>query len=381
MRRARWRKPAGAVRATADLVVSRGGLAVIGSERHESRRIDNQLRGRSGRQGDPGQSRFYVALQDELMRLFGPERFDFLLRGWEEHEPIAARMISRQIESAQKKVEGHNFEMRQHVLKYDDVMNHQRKVIYEQRRRVLEGDDMQATVREAVTQAVDRRVDEFAGEATPDQWDIEALSRSLLEVCPQLPVLFSPPELHHGPENPLFEQQYLQRVWTVYQLALRQQQSTADLRVLVQAHVDEAYAQHEESQGEENMRLIERMVIMRIVDHKWISHLDAMDFLREGISLRGYAQVDPLVAYTSEAFEMWNLLMREIQEEVAQNIFRVRLVSESEQYQRSSRRRVNTNRSDEGPKSGDRVAHANVRANDPCPCGSGLKYKKCCMNK
>jgi len=364
-----------------DLVVSRGGLAVIGSERHESRRIDNQLRGRSGRQGDPGSSRFYVALQDELMRLFGPERFGFLLRSWEEHEPIAAGMISRQIEAAQKKVEGHNFEMRQHVLKYDDVMNHQRKVIYQQRRRVLEGDDMQATVREAVSQAVNRRIDEYAGVAQPETWDVEALSRSLLEVCPQLPVLFAPEELQHGPENPLFEQQYLQRIWAIYQESLRRHHNTEELRAAVQERVDLAYAQHEASQGEENMRLIERMVIMRIVDHKWISHLDAMDFLREGISLRGYAQVDPLVAYTGEAYDMWNALMRDIQEEIAQNIFRVRLVTEAEQYQRSSRRSINTNRSDAGPKTGDRVAHGNVRANDPCPCGSGLKYKKCCMSK
>ena len=367
-----------------ELVVSRGGLAIVGTERHESRRIDNQLRGRSGRQGDPGQSRFYVSMQDELMRLFGPERFDFFLRGWEEHEPIAAKLISKQIETAQKKVEGRNFETRQHVLKYDDVMNHQRKVIYEQRRRVLEGDDMRVTVMDALTQAVDTRLGEFAGEAAaPSAWDIDALSKSLLEVCPQLPLYFVPVEMRNGPANPLFEQQHRERIWAAYMQTLGGQKNAEALREVVHEHVEEAYDDHERSQGEENMRLLERMVIMRIVDHKWINHLDAMDFLMEGIGLRGYAQVDPLVAYTSEAYDMWNALMSDIQEEIARNIFRVRLVVEEEEHRRATRNRpsVSTNRSDEGPARGDRVAHANVGRNDPCPCGSGKKYKKCCMGK
>ncbi len=366
-----------------ELVVSLGGLAIVGTERHESRRIDNQLRGRSGRQGDPGSSRFYVAMQDELMRLFGPERFDFFLRGWEENEPIAARLISRQIESAQKKVEGHNFEMRQHVLKYDDVMNHQRKSIYEQRRQVLEGNDMRTTVTGAITQAVDKRVTELAGEATPQLWDIDALARSLLEVSPQLPVYYAPQDMRFGPANPLFEAQHRERIWQYYLQGLRGYQSTDDLREDVQQKVAEAYTDHENEQGEENMRLLERLVILRIIDHKWINHLDAMDFLREGIGLRGYAQVDPLIAYTNEAYEMWLNLISDIQEEIAHNIFRVRLVTEEEIHQRSSHRQsaINTNRAEEGVKGGDRVAHATVGRNDPCPCGSGKKYKKCCMNQ
>ena len=364
-----------------DLVVSRGGLAIVGTERHESRRIDNQLRGRSGRQGDPGSSRFYVAMQDELMRLFGPERFDFFLRGWEEHEPIAAKLISRQIESAQKKVEAHNFEQRQYTLKYDDVMNHQRKVIYEQRRRVLEGVDMRMTVVEAITQTVDRRIGEHVGVAAKTDWDIDALAKSLVEVCPTLPLFSVPEHMRQGPDNPLFEEQHRRKIWQLYLDSLRNEPTVDELRESLQERVMEAYDYHEATQGEENMRLLERLVILRIVDHKWINHLDAMDFLKEGISLRGYAQVDPLVAYTSEGYDMWNQLMGDIQEEIAANIYRVRLVSEEEMHQRTTRRAINTNRSDEGPRGGDRVAHATVRANDSCPCGSGLKYKKCCMNK
>jgi preprotein translocase subunit SecA len=365
-----------------ELVVSCGGLAIIGTERHESRRIDNQLRGRSGRQGDPGQSRFYVSMQDELMRLFGPERFDFFLRSWEEHEPIAAKLISRQIETAQKKVEGHNFEIRQHVLKYDDVMNLQREVIYGQRRQVLEGDDMRSTVLDAVEKSLLARIQQHAPEATPPQsWDIDELAKALLEVCPVLPLFFAPESMRSGPENPLFEQQHRARIWQYYMDGLRAPQKPEELQDAVMTAAELAYEAHEMSQGAEAMRLLERLVILRVIDTKWINHLDAMDFLREGIGLRGYAQVDPLVAYTNEAYEMWKNLIIDIQETIALQIFHVRLVSEEEEHRRASRRSVSTNRSDEGPSRGDRVANTAVRRNDPCPCGSGKKYKACCMLK
>ncbi len=364
-----------------DLVVSRGGLAIVGTERHESRRIDNQLRGRSGRQGDPGQSRFYVSMQDELMRLFGPERFDFLLAQWEESEPIEARLISKQIEMAQKKVEGHNFEMRQNVLKYDDVMNHQRTVIYEQRRQVLEGANMRATVIDAVEKSLQRRIAELAGDTlSREAWNMEKLSTSLTEIAPTLPLFFAPEEMRYGPSNPLLEAQHAQRIWKHYTDGLQALRSTRDLEDIVLEKAGESYDAHEAEQGEEAMRMIERLVILRIIDTKWITHLDAMDFLRDGIGLRGYAQVDPLVAYTNEAFGMWNELITEIQEEIAHTVLRVRLVSEEEQHrQQAQRKRVATNRSEDGPVSGDRVAHANVGRNDPCPCGSGKKYKQCCM--
>ncbi|MHB9129485.1 MAG: preprotein translocase subunit SecA [Armatimonadota bacterium] len=363
-----------------ELVVARGGLAIVGTERHESRRIDNQLRGRSGRQGDPGSSRFYVSMQDELMRLFGPERFAFLLNSWDESEPIEARLISRQIETAQKKVEGHNFEIRQHVLKYDDVMNLQRTVIYKQRREVLEGENMRDSMMDAIENAIRIRVQEHAAVTlAPESWDLNALSHALLEVCPHLPLFFSPEEMRYGPSNPLFAKQHDIQVWQHYMDGLQKPRNTDDMFETVMGKVDEAYKLHEASMGEEGMRLLERLVMLRIIDTKWINHLDAMDFLREGIGLRGYAQVDPLVAYTGEAYELWNHLMIDIKEEFACNIFRVRLYSEEAEHKQSAYKPTATNRSDEGPSRGDRVAHSSIRSNDPCWCGSGKKYKKCHM--
>ena len=366
-----------------EVVVASGGLAIIGTERHESRRIDNQLRGRSGRQGDPGQSRFYVSMQDELMRLFGPERFEYLHRSWEESEPIEAKMITRLIENAQRKVESHNFSTREHVLKYDDVMNLQREVIYRQRRQVLEGEDMKDSVIDALEKSVKLRIGEHAGEAaSPSAWNIDALSKDLLEVCPQLPLFYAPEEMRDGPSNPLLEAQYRMKIWDFYLKGLQAPSNTTKLSEDIIAHIHEAYRAHEAEQGDpENMRLLERLVTLRIIDTKWISHLDAMDFLQEGISLRGYAQVDPLVAYTNEAYELWNQLMLEIQEDIAINIFRVRLMREEEEHKKSAYKPTSTNKSDEGVSTGVRVAHAGVGRNDACPCGSGKKFKKCCGMK
>ncbi|MHB9026818.1 MAG: preprotein translocase subunit SecA [Armatimonadota bacterium] len=365
-----------------DLVVTQGGLAIIGTERHESRRIDNQLRGRSGRQGDPGSSRFFVSMQDELMRLFGPERFAFLLNTWEESEPIEARLISRQIEAAQKKVEGHNFEIRQHVLKYDDVMNRQREVIYAQRRQVLEGEDIRDSVVEAISKAVRQRVEEYAPETLPQSdWDMNNLSRSLVEICPVLPLFYSPEDMRYGPSNPLFEAQHRAKIWQNFQDGLRNIGRTDDLYDDVIDHIMEAYETREREIGEENMRMLERLVTLRIIDGRWISHLDEMDFLRDGIGLRGYAQVDPLVAYTNESYDLWSRLIGDIQDDIARSILRVQLISEEEQHKRSAYRPVATNRSDEGPSRGDRVSNAGVGRNTPCPCGSGKKYKNCCMLK
>ncbi len=366
-----------------ELVVSRGGLAIIGTERHESRRIDNQLRGRSGRQGDPGSSRFYVSLQDELMRLFGPERFNLLHTQWEESEQIASGMISGLIERAQRKVEGHNFEIRQHVLKYDEVMNLQRKVIYEQRRRVLEGDDMRATVLSAIDATVTRHVDKYAGEAARDQWDLQTLGAELLQISPELPLFFAPEEMRGGPSSPLLDAMYRRQIWEHYMNGLAQYPTSPDLKDGIMEHLMQAYELRESGLGEEKMRMLERLVIMRIIDTRWVAHLDAMDFLREGIGLRGYAQQDPLIAFTNEAYEMWRQLVDvEIPEDIAQSVLRVRLVSEEEEHRRSSQNRpMGTNRGDEGPTAGDRVAHVRVGRNDPCPCGSGLKYKMCCCGK
>jgi preprotein translocase subunit SecA len=363
-----------------ELVVSRGGLAIVGTERHESRRIDNQLRGRSGRQGDPGQSRFYVSLQDELMRLFGPERFELLNNSWEESEQIASKMISSLIERAQRKVEGHNFEMRKHVKKYDEEVNRQRKEIYSQRREVLMGEkSMRPTVEAAFARAVRLRVDNFAGDVLPrEQWDLRGLGASLQEICVELPLFFAPPEMREGPSSPLLEQMHRQRIWQHYMDGLGAYRTSEALYEGIMAHLLEAYNARETFLGDETMRMLERLVILRIVDTRWMAHLDAVDFLKDGIGLRGYAQVDPIVAFTNEAHDMWLQLQEDILADIAQSVLRVRLSSEEAEHRRATQRRpIGTNRNNEGPSKGDRVAYSGVGRNDPCPCGSGRKFKMC----
>jgi len=360
-------------------VVSLGGLAIVGTERHESRRIDNQLRGRSGRQGDPGSSKFYVSMQDELMRLFGPDRFDMFNRAWEESEPIEAKMITRLIENAQRKVEARNFETRQHVLKYDDVMNQQRDSIYRQRRRVLDGEDISDSVKDAVEKGIMLRINSHSSDIGGSDLQIEALAHSILEICPHLPIYFAPEDERGGPSSPLLEAQYRNRIYNYYVSKLKDIKNFNDLVNLINEKVIEAYNYRENEIGNDNMRLIERLVTLRVIDQNWMAHLDAMDFLREGIGLRGYAQQDPLVAYTNESYKMWVELMDTIQEEIATNIFRVRLVAETEAHARQAKNRpMSTNQSEEGPSKGDRVANANIGRNDLCPCGSGKKYKQCC---
>ncbi len=370
-----------------EIVVAQGGLAIVGTERHESRRIDNQLRGRSGRQGDPGSSRFFVSMQDELMRLFGPERIAFLYNNWDESESIAIGLISKQIETAQKKVEGHNFEQREQTLKYDDVMNKHRTVIYEQRRQVLEGENMRATAIGALEAGVQKRVLEFAPESLPTtEWQTDKLGHALMELCPELPLFYAPVEMRQGPSVPALETLHRARITQLYYDGLKKHKRQDELMEEIMGHIEEAYEAHEIEQGEENMRLLERLVILRVVDSKWMRHLDAMDFLRDGIGLRGYEQTDPLVAYSKESAAMWSELMAEIQEEIGHSILRLRLITAEEQSQQQAARakQVSANRSDEEAaalKGGDRVAHSGVGRNDPCPCGSGKKFKQCCLNK
>ncbi|MEI6520848.1 MAG: SEC-C metal-binding domain-containing protein, partial [bacterium] len=364
-----------------ELVVALGGLAIIGTERHESRRIDNQLRGRSGRQGDPGQSRFYVSMQDELMRLFGPERFDFLLRSWDESEPIAAKMISNRIEVAQKKVESHNFESRQHVVKYDEVMKQQRKIVYEQRRLVLEGANIKESVINAIKLAVNKRVMKFVGDhPNKNEWDFRGLATSLLEIAPMLPLFFNDESMRYGPSNQLFADAHNQKIWDNYYTALESANSVTDLNSSIMDAMMDAYENHEQEHSEEHMRTLERLVTLRVIDEKWINHLDAMDFLRDGIQLRAYEQSDPLQAYSKEAYSLWLELLDDMQETIAHTILRVRLMVEEEEHRKAAQRKpLATNRgADEAPKRGDRVAHSKVGPNDPCPCGSGLKFKQCC---
>jgi len=337
-------------------VLELSGLHILGTERHESRRIDNQLRGRSGRQGDPGSSRFYVSMEDELMRLFAPERLDFLLGGWEECQPLEYRIVSRTIENAQHKVEIHNFSMRQHLLQYDDVKNLQREVIYRDRRRVLEGADLRESVIASLHALVASRVREYANpEVHPDEWELDKLYQSLYEIFP-IHLYLRPEELRDVPPREVTER--------------------------VQALVTQAYEDREQQFTPEVMRDLEHMITLRVIDTKWIDHLDAMDFLEEGIGLRGYAGVDPLVAFRKEAFEEWEGLQAAIQEEIAKLMFRVQVVRERTRPQPSPFQEMYASRGGDEepePKRPERVKK--VGRNDPCPCGSGKKYKKCCLGK
>lgn len=332
-------------------VVEAGGLHIIGTERHESRRIDNQLRGRSGRQGDPGSSRFFISMEDDLMRLFGSDNVAGLMDklGMDDSMPIDHPLISRSIESAQRRVEARNFDLRKHVLEYDDVMNKQREVIYEQRRRVLTGENLKENVIDMIHQVVERTITSFSGGSPhPEEWDLAALLESAQ--------LFWP---NHG-----LNEEDLKVL------------SKDEILPMLEEGSLKFYEQREADLGPDTMRELERMVILKVVDMKWMDHLDAMDQLRQGIGLRAYGQKDPLVEYKFEAYDMFNEMIAEIQTDVVRYLLRVNVVEAPQE-----RKNVVENRSgDEGPKTPVR-REKKVGRNDPCPCGSGKKYKKCCGSK
>ena len=333
-----------------DKVVALGGLHIIGTERHEARRIDNQLRGRSGRQGDPGSSRFYLSLEDDLMRLFGSDSIAGIMDrlGFEEDEPIEHTLVSRAIETAQKRVEARNFEIRKSVLEYDNVMNKQREVIYAERRKVLRGENLSSMVLDMVRETVAGWAQEYCSEKVhPEDWDVEGLLR-------QAESLF----LKQGTIDPG---------------ELRSMQRKAMVDRLCDEAV-KAYRAKEDAIGSETMRELERVVMLRVIDSKWMDHLDAMDDLREGIGLRAYGQKDPLLEYQLEAYDMFQQMIQSIREDVVRLMFRLNVVREPE------RPRVvpvgtgaNPNKPAPVVRSGKKVGR-----NDPCPCGSGKKYKKCC---
>ncbi|MDN5347768.1 MAG: preprotein translocase subunit SecA [Clostridia bacterium] len=332
-------------------VVALGGLHIIGSERHESRRIDNQLRGRAGRQGDPGSSRFYVSLEDDLMRLFGSESISGILDrlGMDDSTPIDHPLVSRSIETAQKKVEAHNFDIRKHVLEYDDVMNQQREIIYRQRRQVLMGSDLKENIIEMITAVVDRTIDQFAGESKyPEEWDLAGLLNQAEKLF--LPGHKLKPEDLAGMDK-------------------------EEVYAFLREEALKAYEAREQELGAEVLREIERFILLRVVDAKWMDHLDAMDQLRQGIGLRAYGQRDPLVEYKFEAYEMFNQMIASIQEDVVRYLYRVQ-VAPSVEEQRP--RNLQENRyAEEAPRQPVRRGQK-IGRNDPCPCGSGKKYKKCC---
>lgn len=337
-------------------VAELGGLHVIGTERHESRRIDNQLRGRSGRQGDPGSSRFYVSLEDDLMRLFGSERISGLMErlGWEDDQPIENMQITRAIENAQKKVENRNFEIRKQVLEYDNILNQQRELIYEQRRAVLLGENIHDYIETVFANAFKHITSEYADEKIAvEEWNLDGLIARYQDVTTKVLPL-SKDEL----------------------AAMAVDEIAAELSRQALA----AYQEREQEYGSETMRRIEYLVLLQIIDRKWMEHLREMDGLREGIGLRAYGQRDPLMEYRFEAYEMFNAMVRSIQEDCVRMLFRVRLVDEREKAEEAEKRmrQLRTNRDGDDQQVRTPRTVKKIGRNDPCPCGSGKKYKKCC---
>ena len=327
-----------------------GGLHVIGTERHESRRIDNQLRGRSGRQGDMGSSRFYISLEDDLMKLFGSDKLLNIVEtlGMEEDMPIEHKILSRSIENAQKKVEARNFDIRKHVLQYDNVMNKQREVIYAQRRQVLMGEDIKGSILDMIEEVISDIVDSYTiGSQYPEDWDIVGL----LE---QLHATFLPKNVVNTEEI--------------------MNMTKEELKEILLDKTLKVYELKEEEIGSETMREMERVILLRVVDSKWMDHLDAMDQLRDGISLRAYGQQDPVQAYQIEGFDMFQELIKSIKIDTIKHIFNVR-INKIPQREKVAEPIV-TNKEEGGRK--PIVKKEKIGRNDPCPCGSGKKYKRCC---
>ncbi|MEA4963344.1 preprotein translocase subunit SecA [Lutispora sp.] len=328
-----------------------GGLHIIGTERHESRRIDNQLRGRSGRQGDPGSSRFYISLEDDLMKLFGSDKIMNLMEtiGMEEDMPIEHGLLTKAIENAQKKVESRNFDIRKHVLQYDNVMNKQREVIYAQRRQVLMGEDIKASIMDMLEEVVSDAVNNFTvGSQYPEEWDIAGLL------------------------------EYLQSIFLPKRALKVEDISGLTKEELNDALMDRAlklYEAKEAEVGSENMRELERVILLKVVDSKWMDHLDAMDQLRDGINLRAFGQQDPVQAYQIEGYDMFLELIKNIRQETIKYIYSVNVnrIPQREQVAEE----VSTNQEQSGGYK-PVVKEEKIGRNDPCPCGSGKKYKKCC---
>ena len=338
-------------------VIELGGLHIIGTESHESRRIDNQLRGRSGRQGDPGSSRFYISLEDDLMRLFGSDRLTSIVEalGLEEDQPIEHKMLTNAIENAQKRVEGRNFDIRKRVLQYDDVMNKQREVIYSQRRQVLNGESLKESFMKMIENTVNSLVDRFCGENShPDMWDWEGINSQARDLLPDIGKLGVSKE-----EADNYTQE--------------------DLKQTLLRAVVSTYEAREAEYGSELMRELERIVLLRTVDEKWMDHIDAMDQLRYGIGMRAYGQRDPVVEYKFEGFEMFEEMIRSIQYDAVKRLLRMRINREQGTPKREKvAEPVTASHGDSGPRKPVVRSGARVGRNDPCPCGSGKKYKKCC---
>ena len=339
-----------------------GGLHIIGTERHESRRIDNQLRGRAGRQGDPGSSRFYLSLEDDLLRIFGSDRLSSIMGklGMVEGEPIEHRMITKAIEGAQRKVEAHNFEIRKHLLEYDDVMNKQREVIYELRTQVLGADQLKDTFLEMLEEVVEDLVaEQLSADLHPEEWDLAALQEAI--------------KRQFGVEVNVQE-------------FPRTGADLTSLREFIFERLRQSYDQKEAQMGEPMMRHLEKVIMLQLIDTRWKDHLLAMDHLKEGIGLRGYAQKNPLNEYKREAFEIFSAMMSLIKTEITAYLFKIQAgkLEETVPKMEARRPRYIEHRGGGPAGNGDgkpapvRREGRKIGRNEPCPCGSGKKYKRCC---
>ena len=338
-----------------------GGLFIVGTERHESRRIDNQLRGRAGRQGDPGESRFYLSLEDDLLRLFGSDNIAHIMDrlGMGEDDPIEHKLITRSIENAQKKVEGRNFDMRKHVLEYDDVMNQQREVIYGERRKVLLGDNLREHILGMLGGIIEAQMNQYANEKLyPEEWSLENL--------------ITDAEGIYAPKGRM-------------KLEELENMSRDELQDFLNQVAEESYTQREQLFGQDNMRELEKIIMLRVVDNRWMEHLDRMDMLREGIGLLAYGQRQPLVEYKIRGHEMFNQMIASIQNDIASLIFRVNIITREQQeaMERENQQRMAAAKANHGDDFQENVKQPvkngeKIGRNDSCPCGSGKKYKNCC---
>ena len=333
-----------------------GGLKIIGTERHESRRIDNQLRGRSGRQGDPGESRFYISLEDDLMRLFGSEKLMnmFNALGVPENEQIEHKMLSNAIEKAQMKIENNNYGIRENLLKYDEVMNEQREVIYDERRRVLNGESMRTVIMKMITDIVENAVDmSISDEQGTEEWDLTELNTLLLPIIPLPPV------------------------------ALKDDQKDMKKNELKHMLKEAATKLYEAKEAEfpeaEQIREIERVILLKVIDAKWMAHIDDMDQLREGIGLQAYGQRDPLVEYKMSGYEMFDSMTAAIREDTVRILFHIRVEQKVERE--PAAKVTGTNKDDTAVNAPKKREAKKIYPNDPCPCGSGKKFKQCCGRK
>ncbi len=334
-------------------VVELGGLKIIGTERHESRRIDNQLRGRAGRQGDPGESKFYISLEDDLMRLFGSQNLMQMFNslGIPEGEQIQHKMLSKAIERAQKKIEGNNYGIRKNLLEYDQINNEQREIIYEERRKVLDGDDMREDILTMINQLVEKYVNAVIGEdQLPEDWNLADLNEILIPMIPVEPVVFDRDKFEGITKADLIEQL---------------QEEAVKLYEQKEAEFPEA----------EQIREIERVVLLKATDSRWMNHIDDMDQLRQGIGLQAFGQRDPVIEYRMQGYDMFNAMTESIREETVRMLMHVRIEEKVEREQVA--KVTGTNRDDSANAPITRKSEK-IGRNDPCPCGSGKKYKHCC---